>query len=192
MVDSHTCSLYGLHQIEDFVDRVQVGACAGDLRAYVAINADHLQARQRGCMQIAAQRVFMGNAKLIAFQACRNIGVGLRVDVGVDANAHGSEFAAGERHLTQHIEFGFALHIEAGDSRIQRLAHLGAGFAHARKNHFIGLPTSGQHAREFAARDNVKATTGLGKHLQHRQRGVGFHGVMHLCVAPRESALVRS
>ena len=67
-------------------------------------------------MQIAAQGVFVGDAKLVALQSGGNIGMGLRVHIGVDADAHWCNFAARQGHIAQHIEFCFALDIEAGNA----------------------------------------------------------------------------
>ena len=141
-------------------------------------------------MLVAAQSVFMGDTEFIALQTGGDIGVGLRVHIGVDADAHRRDFAARQRHCAQHIQLGFALHIEASDTGIQRLAHLGAGFAHARKNHLVRLTTGSQHTAEFATRDDVKAATRLGEDLQHTQRRIGFHRVMHQRIASRKSLLV--
>ena len=141
-------------------------------------------------MLVAAQSVFVGNAKLIALEPSGNIGVGLRVHIGVDADAHRCNLAARQRHCAQHIQLGFALDVEASDTGIERLAHLGAGFAHARKNHLVRLATGSQHTAEFATRDDVKAATRLGEDLQHTQRRIGFHRVMHQRIASRKSFLV--
>ena len=132
----------------------------------------------------------MRHTEFVAFEAGGDIGMGFRIHIRIDADADGGDLATGDRHLAQHIQLGFTFHIEAGDAGLQGLLHFSAAFAHTRKNHVLGLATSGQHPGQFATRHNVKTTAGLGKHLQHTQRGVGFHGVVHLGLAPLESTLI--
>jgi hypothetical protein len=72
----------------------------------------------------------------------------------------------------------------------KRLFHFGAGFANARKNHFGRIATCRQDAGQLTARDDVKAAAGIGKNLQHRQAGVGLHGVANLRLASGKAALV--
>jgi len=53
-----------------------------------------------------------------------------------------------------------------------------------------GSPPRREHAREFAARDDVKAATRLGENLQQPQGAVGFHGVANLHAPPGKATLV--
>ena len=76
-----------LDQVEQAVQRVEVGSDLGDLRADVAVDADHLEARQRRCAPVRCQRLVVRDAELVALQAGRDVGVRLGVDVGVDAQA---------------------------------------------------------------------------------------------------------
>ena len=116
--------------------------------------------------------------------------MGFRVHVRVDPDADRCPAAHVHRNFVEHCEFGFALDIEAADSSLQRLAHFRTRFANARKNDFPHIATGGHHAGEFATRDNVKAAACLGKHPQHAKRGVGFHGIANLRIAPDEPPLI--
>ena len=169
VVDGDACGLDLLNQIQHLVQSVQVRFAGGDLRTDVAVDAHHFQARQRRSVLVGLQGALMRHAEFVALEARRNIGVGFRVHIGIDADADRRHFAAGQCHLAQHIQFGFAFHIEASNARLQGLLHFGAAFTHARKNHIFGLATSGQHTCQFATRHNVKTTACLGKHLQHPQ-----------------------
>jgi hypothetical protein len=55
---------------------------------------------------------------------------------------------------------------------------------------FFGSCADRQHARQFAAGDDVEAAAGLREHLQHAQRRVGLHRVADQRVAALEAALV--
>ena len=139
------------HQIQNAVHRVQVGRGFGDLRANVAVDADHLQARQAGGMAVGAQGVFMGDAKFVALQSGGNIGVGFGVHIGVHAQADRGFLSEAKGHFAEHLQLGFAFDVEATDAHLQGLFHLGAGFAHARKNDLGRIGTGRQHAGQFAA-----------------------------------------
>ena len=179
-----------LDQIEDAVDGVQIRGRLGDLRADVAVYAHHLQPAQACGMAVGGQRVFVGDAELVVFQASGNVGVRLGVDVGIDAQAHRRDAAHLAGHPMEHIELRFALHIEAADACPQRLRHFGAGLAYPGEDHLGRIAAGGQHPLEFATRDDVKATTGPGEKLQHGQAGVGFHGVADLRLAAGQPSLV--
>jgi hypothetical protein len=62
----------------------------------MAVNADNMQALGRCGAQIGIYSALMGCAKLVAFGPGRNIGVRLRVYIGVHANADGGNFASAE------------------------------------------------------------------------------------------------
>ena len=178
------------HQVQHAVHGVQIGGAVGDLRADVAVDAHHLQAGQAGRVTVGAQRVFVCNAEFVAFEAGRDVGMGFGVHIGVHAQADRGHFPQVHRYGAEHIEFGFAFDVEAANAHLQGLLHLVTCFAHARKNHFGRVAPGGQHAGQLAARDDVKATTGIGKHLQDGQAGVGLHGVANLRLASGKATLV--
>jgi hypothetical protein len=61
-------------------------------------------------------------------------------------------------HFAEHFQLGLAFHVEAADAGFQRLAHLGAGLAHAREDHLRpGRRRRPAHALQLAARHDVKA-----------------------------------
>ena len=90
----------------------------------------------------------------------------------------------------EHVQLCVALHVETTNACSQCLAHFGAGFAHAGKNHLAHVATCGDDTLQLAARDDVKTTTCLREDLQHRQRGVGLHRITNLRLAARKTTLV--
>ena len=131
MLKHRAASLDAGDQVEHAVHGVQVGFGLCDLRSDVAVNSNDTQTTQAAGMPVDAQRVLMRHAKLVAFETGRNIRMGFRVYVRVHANADRSAQVHRQRHLTEHIELGFALHIEAADARLQCLAHFTARLADA-------------------------------------------------------------
>jgi hypothetical protein len=77
--------------------------------------------------------------------------MGFGVHIGVHAQADRGLFAQADRHVMEHVQFGFTFDVEAADAHLQGLLHFGACFAHARKNHLGRITTGGQHAGQLAA-----------------------------------------
>ncbi len=73
----------------------------------------------------------MGNAKFVALQSGRNIGMCFGVDVGIHANADGGFLSQALSYFAEHFELGFTLDVKARDTRFERLTHLCASFTHA-------------------------------------------------------------
>ena len=113
------CGLHRLHQVEQAVQRVEVGLHLRDLRADVAIDAHHLQARQRRGAAVAGQRLVVGDAELVVLQAGGDVGVGAGVDVGIDAQADPRRAAHGQRLLRQQLQLALAFDVEAAHAGLQ-------------------------------------------------------------------------
>ena len=77
--------------------------------------------------------------------------MGLGIDVGIDADAHGSLGAHAQRYLVEYFQLSFALNVEAADACGKRFAHFGACLADAREDHLAGITASGQNARQLSA-----------------------------------------
>ena len=143
-------------------------ASFGDLRADVAVDADHAQAGQRR----RAGRwhgALVGDAELVALQAGGDVGVGLGVHVGVDADADRCAQAHGLGDFAEHLQLGLALDVEAANAGLQRLAHLGAGLAHAGED-LRRVAAGGHHAFSSPPDDVDVAAAGARNSRKHGQR----------------------
>ena len=129
--DRYARSFNAGHKLQHSVHRIQIGLGGGDLRADVAVNANDAQSLERSRMLVNAQSVFVGDAKLVALQARRNIRMRFRVHIRVDANADRGGQAHAKGDGGQHVQLGLALNVKAANACAQGLCHLGAGFAHA-------------------------------------------------------------
>ena len=116
--------------------------------------------------------------------------MGLGIHVRIDPDADGRARVHGHGHGVEHLEFGLALDVEAGDAEFECAAHFGAGLADAGEDHGRGRRAGGDHAFEFTARDDVESAAGLGQQLQHGQRGVGLHRIENAGLATGQRALV--
>jgi hypothetical protein len=73
----------------------------------------------------------------------------------------------------------------------QRTPASSACLADAGEHHFRCRRTDRQHARQFAAADDVEAAAQLGEDLQHGQVRVGLHRVAQQVLAADQRTLVR-
>ena len=64
-------------------------------------------------MLVGLQSALVGHAKLVALQASGDVRVCFGVHIRVDAQTHRRSGAARQRHLIEHIQLGFAFHVEA-------------------------------------------------------------------------------
>ena len=82
--------------------------------------ANRLDSRQLGRETIRRQHVVMGNAEFVFFAAGRDVGVRLRVNVGVDPKRDTRGLAARCRNLAQLPQFRHRLDVDLVDFRIER------------------------------------------------------------------------
>ena len=188
--DGNALALERLGQVEHTVERSQVGRHLGDLRADVAVDADDVNAGQAGSVAVGGERPLIGNAELAVFEAGRDVGVGLGVDVGIHAQADRRTPAQGQGHFGEQVEFGLAFDVEAVHTDFERAPHLEPRLAQAGEHHARGRDARGDHAFEFAARDDVEAATGVGEGLQHGQAGIGLHCIAQQVFATGQRLLV--
>ena len=99
------------------------------------------------------------------------------VHVGVHADGKAGLHAAARGHGVDQRQFRFRLAIEAVDAARERVFHFGRGLAHAGENHLGRIAAGLEHAKQFAAGNDVEARAGFGQQRQHGQRRVGLHGV---------------
>ena len=143
------------------------GPVVDDLRADVAVDADHLDRRQLRRARERATRVSVGDAELVGAQARRDVGMRLRIDVGVDAQADARPPAGGLSDDAQQLELADAFDVEAEDAERERALHLRACLADAREDDPLRRAAGGEDALELAARDDVEAAAAAREPLQN-------------------------
>ena len=120
MRQPHALALDGLHQIEQPLQCGEVRRAVGDLRADVAVDADDLDARQARGLPVHSHRALVGDAELVAAQPGGDVGMGLGVDVRIDAQADRRALAGCRGQLRQRQQLRFALDVEASHADGQR------------------------------------------------------------------------
>ena len=128
------------------------------------------------------------NAELVLALAGGDLGVGLRVDVGVHADAHRRLAAELAGHVVDAGQLGLALGMQRENPRLEREPDLRLGLAHAGENAAIDLRARRQHAAQFAAADEIEGGAQVRKQAQQREVGIGLQRIAHLHVHAFEAA----
>ena len=185
------CGLDRLDQVEQAVQRVEVGLHLRDLRADVAVDAHHLQPGQRGGAAVAGQRLVVGDAELVVLQAGGDVGVRAGVDVGVDAQAHLRRAARPPPPRCDSSSSSPSLSTLKQRTPACSARRISARVLPTPENTTRrGVAAGGEHALELAARDDVEAAAGPREGLQHGQAGVGLHRVAEQVRPAGQRALV--
>ena len=156
---------------------VEVGLDFGDLAADVRIDALDFNAGHVGGAQVDVLHVRDGDAELVVLEARGNVGVRLRINVGIAADRDGCAHAELGRNAVDPLEFGLALDVEAADARLEREGDLAGGLADAGVDDLLGAEAGAKRAGDFAAAHGVDAGAEAREHLKNAGRRVGLHGI---------------
>ncbi len=117
------------------------------------------------------------DAELVLGLAGRDLGVGLGVDVGIDAHRDvgGAALAGGDRR--QQLELGLGFDVDAEDAFIDRERELARGLADAGEHDLVRRDAGRARAHELAFRHHIGAGAERGERLDHRLVGIRLQGV---------------
>src|ERR1700749_2678758 len=139
------------------------------------IDADDFDSVQTACQCIRRARAAPGNPKLRLRGPRRDFGVGLRIDIGIDADRHRRAFVARERDFVQHLQLRLTLDVELMDAGVDAELHLRPRLADAGKHDARRRNAYGQGLLEFTARHDISTGTQARKSLQHREIAVRLY-----------------
>ena len=150
---------------------------AAGLRADMHRQTDGLNARQLTGQSISLARFPDVDAELVFLLAGGDLGVGQRVDIGIDPDRDPGGVATRRGERAEPLQFGDRLDIDLVDSGGKRGLELGAGLTDAGEDDAVRRDAGGQCAPQFALRDDVGAGPEPGEDPQHREVRVGLHGI---------------
>ena len=158
----------------------------------MAIDAEHVEVRQRGGQPVHAQGFLVRDAELVLAQAGGDVGVGARVDVGVHAQRDRRPPSERTGDLVQPPQLALRFDVEAAHADLERALHLRARLADAGEHDPRGVAAGGQHPFELAARHDVEARAAPGEQVDDRQVGVRLQRVAdeHLAAGRRTREFV--
>ena len=177
MADHVTIGAQRPHEIGQQRKRIVERLKLGDLAADMHVDAGNREAGQLCRAGVDLAGAADRNAELVLGLAGRDLGVGLRVDVGIDAHrdAGGATLARGDRR--QQFQLGFGFDVDAENVFVERKREFVRGLADAGEHDLLRRDAGGPRALEFAAGHHVGAGAELGKRLDHRLVGIRLHGV---------------
>src|SRR5690606_39207853 len=116
-------------QRQQTVEGIEEGRQAGQLRADVAVDADHFQVRQLGSAGVDRLGLLDVDAELVFLQPGGDIRVGAGVHVRVDPQGDGRGLAQLGGDRLQALQLDVGLDVEAVHADFQGAAHVVTGLA---------------------------------------------------------------
>ena len=115
--------------------------------------------------------------------------MGFGVDIRVDAQADRRGHAHFSGNPAQQFQFWRGFNVEAQNTGLQCLAHLGGGLADAGKHHFARIASGCDDTRQFAARYDVKTAAQARKNVEYAEVGIGFYRITQQMIASGEGGV---
>lgn len=126
------------------------------------------------------------NSELVCGLAGGDLGVGVRVNVGIDADCNGGLHSKLSGDVVDAGHLGVALHVEGVDPMFEGEGDFLLGFTHTCKDALVDVSPGCQDPTQFAAADEIKGRPEIREQAQHRQRGVCLHRVADLQIEASE------
>ncbi len=164
-------------QFQHAIERVAERRELGDLRADVHVDACDLQRVAARGQPIQLSCGAKRHTELVVLQSGRDVGMGLRINIGVDPDGDGRALSHLPGDRLDAPQLRCRLDVEAQDLRRQRLADLGARFADTGKHHLARISTGCDHTRQFAPGHDVEAGTEPGQYPKHGEVRIGLERV---------------
>ena len=150
-----------------------------DLRSDVAVQTDDLDAlRDRGRGAPARATSSIGDAELVGLQACRDVRVAPRVDVGVHADGDPRAGLALARQRVDPLDLAGRLHVDRPDAELDRLRQLGGRLADAGEDDLRRDEPGAQRDVDLTAGVRIGVAAQRPQQPHDRERRVGLQRVM--------------
>ena len=128
--------------------------------------------------------------ELVFLEPCRNVGMRLRVDVGIDPQRDRGPLAGRSGDPGKPAQLGHGFDVEALDAGRERRPHFPDLLAYTGKHDSGWIGSGRKHARELTARDDVESAAQAREFPEHGQVRIRLHAVAHQHVAPADCLLV--
>ena len=164
----------------DLLHRLDERCNIGELGTDVHLHALDSQVRVLGGGLVGGAGDLQRDAELVVRLPRRDLGVRVRVDVGIDADRDRGLHAQTTGDVVDAGHLGLALDVECENAVLQRELDLLARLADAREDAPLHVRPGGEHAAQFAAAHEVERRAEVREVPQDRQRRVRLHRVADL------------
>src|SRR5208283_817006 len=113
------------------------------------VDAAHGDAGQFGGAPVERERLVEGDPELALLESGGNVGMRLRIDVGIDANAYRRPLGRALGDAVEVFEFALGFNVEAQNVQGERLMQLFLGLSDAGKDDLGCVTAGGDHPREL-------------------------------------------
>ncbi len=131
-------------------------------------------AGEQGGQAVGRRRLAQIDAELVLLLAGGDLGVGQRIDIGVDPERHRRGSPELCRHRAQPMQLRHRFDVDLVDPGGERRFHLRRGLADPGKDDALGRHAGGERAAQLAFRDDVGAGAEAGEQAQHGEVGIGL------------------
>ena len=171
-----------LHDRHEFGQGFDEGFGFEDLRSDMRLDPADLQVRQLGRLRVDPEDAVDADAELVVALARRNVFVGLRIDIRIDAQSHRGLFARCAGHLVDEFQLRLGLDVERINTLLESVFDFLPRLTHPGEGAIMGASARLEHAEQLAARHNVEARPLAGQQFKHGEVGVCLHGEAHTVI----------
>ena len=141
------------------------------------VDADDAHALELRGARIDLARAADRNAEFVLRFAGRDLGVGLRIDIGIDANGNCRDAALGGGDRGQQFELRLGFDIDAENVLVDRQRQFLLSLADAGEHDLAGRHAGHARAQQFTLGDHIGAGAEFRQSRDHRLIGIRLHGV---------------
>src|SRR5918998_1713957 len=164
VLDVEAAAFELVDQLGALIDGLGVRGEFGDLAAYVLVYPDEVYAPVLQHPFGERQGLVDGDAKLAGAVTGRDVGVGLGVHVGVDAQGDTRPLAVAHGQALDVLQLGGRLDVEEQDALAEARHQLVLGLADPGEDYFLRIEPGLHRAVQLAARDDVRPRPERGEH----------------------------
>ncbi len=141
------------------------------------VDADDAHALELRGAGIDFARAADRNAEFVLGLAGRDLGVGLRIDIGIDADRNVGGAALGRGDAGEQFELRLGFDIDAENVLLDGERQFARGLADAGEHDLVRRHAGRARAQQFAFGDDVGAGAEPRQRRDHRLVGIRLHGV---------------
>ena len=150
-----------------------------NLRTDVEMKADKLHVLHAQSHVDHLIHIVHADAEFVFGQPGSDIGMGMRTDIGVDAESNVGYFALGSGQFVDDFQFRNRLDVETENIVIESQVDLPISFAYTGKDDLPGRKTGFDGSTDFTSADTVGTQSAFADDGQYLGIGIGLDGIVY-------------